>query len=70
MNTATEKLPVRAGCGNNAFPVPMTQKQALRYGEQNMPADLKRAGFVCSIFRSDPEIHGGDWFRINYGKTV
>lgn len=47
---------------------PMTQKQALNYGIKNMPMDLKRAGFACSVFVSDSNIHGGTWFRINYSK--
>lgn len=33
-----------------------------------MPADLKRCGFQVCLFRSDPEIHGGDYFRVSFGK--
>ena len=64
---STEQLPVKVGC-NDTLPFPMTREQAQRYGERNMPADLKRAGFKCVVFRSDAEIHGGNWLRINYGK--
>jgi hypothetical protein len=46
----------------------MTREQAMRYGQRHMPADLKRAGFQCVVAKSDPEMHGGEWFRINYGK--
>ena len=62
----TERLPVKIGLG--ILPAPMTAAQARRYGEKNMPRDLRRAGFRVEIFRSDPALHGGDWFRINYGK--
>jgi hypothetical protein len=60
-----EKRPVRAG-SSGELPTPMTRRQALRWGEQNMPKDLKRAGWTCSVFASDAEIHGGLWFRVNY----
>jgi len=61
----SEKLPVKVGCGT--LDKPMTRAQAQRYGEKVMPTDLKRAGFECVIARTDIEIHGGEWFRINYG---
>lgn len=60
-----EKLPVKLGIGT--LDKHMTRAQAQRYGEQAMPADLKRAGFECIVARSDIELHGGEWFRINYG---
>lgn len=66
MSTLHEKLPVKVG-SSGTLPEPMTRTQAQRYGERNMPADLKRAGFETVIFRADREIHGGEWFRINYG---
>lgn len=61
-----ERLPVKQGL--HTFDQHMTRKQALRLGEKTMPADLRRAGFQTVIFKSDPEMHGGSWFRINYGK--
>lgn len=61
-----EKLPVKVGL--SSLEKPMTCKQALRYGKNAMPADLKKAGFKCIVFRSDLEINGGDFYRINYGK--
>lgn len=61
-----EKLLVKTGL--STLPEPMTRQQAQRHGERNMPSDLRKAGFKCIIFRSSPDIHGGDWFRINYGK--
>lgn len=67
-HSTMEKLPVRFG-SSGQFPNPMTKEQARRLGNRIMPKDLQRAGFVCTIFRSDPEIHGGNWFRILYGKT-
>jgi hypothetical protein len=70
----TLKLPVKHGCGyitdGNLNPRLMTRQQAQRHGERTMPADLKRAGFQCVVAQSDPEMHGGSWFRINYGKKV
>ena len=67
MTAATdERLPVKAGLAT--LPLSMTRAQAQRHGDKAMPPDLRRAGFKTVIFRSDREIHGGDWFRINYGK--
>jgi hypothetical protein len=63
-----EKLPVKVGI--LTLDKPMTRKQAERYGNSQMPADLKRAGFQCFVARSDAEMHGGTWFRVNYGKKV
>lgn len=54
----------------SAFNPVMTRAGALRYANQMMPADLRKAGFTASIFASDLETHGGLWFRVNYGKTV
>lgn len=62
----TEKRIVKVGL--HTIDRPMTRKQAQRYGERNMPADLRRAGFQCVVFASDREMHGGEWFRVNYGK--
>jgi hypothetical protein len=64
--TAPERLPVKIGL--STLDKMMTRAGAYRFGARNMPADLKRAGFQTVIFRSDPELHGGNWFRINYGK--
>lgn len=66
MAKSSESLPVKFGL--STLPAPMTHAQALRYGNRSMPPDLRRAGFQTVIFRSDSDIHGGDWFRINYGK--
>lgn len=61
-----ERLPVKVGLG--VLPTQMTRAQALRWGKRNMPADLAKAGFEVCVFRTDPEIHGGNWFRVSYGK--
>lgn len=68
--SAQEKREVRVGSGREALPLPMTFAQAKRYGDRNMPADLKQVGFETDIFVSDLEINGGTFFRINYGKTI
>jgi hypothetical protein len=62
----TERLPVKVGLGT--LDKLMSRAEAQRYGDKNMPADLKRAGFKTVIFRSDRDLHGGEWFRVNYGK--
>ena len=62
----TLALPTKIGIGT--FPEPMTYNQALRYGQKNIPDDMRRAGFTVHIFRSDAEIHGSDFYRINYVK--
>lgn len=63
-----ERLPVRVGCGRETLPERMTYSQAKTWGIRNIPADLKKAGFVVSVFRSDPVINDGDFFRVNYSK--
>ena len=60
-------FPVKVGCITLARP--MTRTQAKRYGDKNMPADLRRAGFHTVVFESDPVIHGGHWLRINYASA-
>lgn len=65
---ATEAREVRVGIGR--LDRPMTLAQARRYGDRNMPADLKRAGFQTFVFASDLEIHGARFYRVSYGKAV
>lgn len=48
----------------------LTREQARRYGNRNMPRDLRRAGFKTHIFESDPEIHGVHYFCVTYEKEV
>jgi hypothetical protein len=62
----TERLTVKVGCGE--LDKAMTREQAMRWGVRNMPKDLKRAGFECVVVKSDAEMHGGVWFRVNYGR--
>lgn len=66
MLNSTEKRETRMGLSR--LDLPMTKVQAKRYGNRNMPSDLKAAGFETVVFTSDPEINGGLFFRINYGK--
>ena len=56
--------------GLSSLETKMTIKQALRYGNNAMPNDLKRAGFKTTIFCSDshPEMFNGSYLRINWGK--
>ena len=60
-----ERLPVKVGI--LTLDKPMTREQATRWGDRHMPADLKRVGFETFVGKSDPELHGGVWFRISYG---
>lgn len=62
-------MEVRVGCCDR-LPTRMTKKQALRWGEKNMPGDLRRAGFETVVFTADIEINGWVGYRINYGKKV
>ena len=59
-------LPVKVGLGT--LEQPMTPEQARRFGDRNMPADLRRAGFKTCLFESDVEIHGSHFLRVSYGK--
>lgn len=61
-----ERLPVKSGCGT--LDKLMTREQALRWGKRTMPADLKRAGFICTVSKTDAEMHGGVWLRVSYMK--
>lgn len=63
-----EKRIVKVGL--HTLDKPMTREQAMRYGIRRMPPDLKRTGFECVVARSDTDMHGGLWFRINYGKRT
>lgn len=62
-------MEVRVGC-YDTLPMRMTKKQALRWGEKNMPGDLRRAGFETVIFTADPDINGWSGYRVNYGKKM
>ena len=66
-----EKLIVKYGIGvlvdKDLKPIRMTRTQAQRYAERNMPSGLRKANFEAFVARSCPDLHGGDWFRINYG---
>ena len=64
--SSTEKRPVMVG--STRLHVPLTYAQAKRYGDQNMPPQMRRAGFDTVVFVSDAEINGGTFYRINYGK--
>ena len=62
----TERLPVKVGL--LTLDEMMTREQAKRWGDRHMPKDAKRAGFLTVVGKSDAEMHGGVWFRINYGR--
>jgi hypothetical protein len=54
--------------GSNWEPRVMTRRQAERYAQLHIPKHLKKAGFTCHVSESDPEMHGGHWYRINCSK--
>ena len=60
------KLPVKFGLGQ--LDKPMTEAQARHWGKANMPGDLAAAGFEVEVFRSDPELHGADFYRVSFRK--
>lgn len=66
-----EKLIVKYGIGvlvdKDLKPIRMTRPQAQRYAERNMPSDLRKANFKAFVGRSCVDLHGGEWFRIDYG---
>jgi hypothetical protein len=64
------KLPTYSEGVGNQFLGHMTKAQALAYATKNMPRDLKKAGFKAGVFESDTAIHGAQYYRIGYGKTV
>ena len=55
-----ERLIVKVGCGELEKPMTRSHRTV---GRQNMPSDLRKAGFVVDVYRTDPVINGGDWFR-------
>ena len=68
---AQEKRPLLFGESRPGPDSPVvTRARALQIARRAMPADLKRAGFRASIFASCADIHGGIWWRVNYGKGV
>lgn len=62
-------MEVRVGC-HDRLPTRMTKKQAKRWGDKNMPMDLRRAGFETVVFTADPDINGWSGYRVNYGKKT
>ncbi len=70
MINLNQRREVRVGSSRERLEQSMTIAQAKRYGDKNMPADLRRAGFKTDVFTSDPEINGGTFFRVSYGMTA
>lgn len=61
----TIKMKIRGSeTPDNPAGLVVTRDGARRWGMANMPADLKRAGFVCTVFP------GARGWSINYGKAV
>lgn len=54
----------RSETPDNPEGIVVTEAGALRFARQNMPSDLKKAGFVASVFP------GARGWVINYGKAV
>jgi hypothetical protein len=63
-----DKLPVKVGL--LTLDKTMTRAGAQRWGDRHMPIDLRKAGFLTFVGKSDAEMHGGVWFRVSYGKKV
>ena len=68
---AQEKRPTIVGEHRPTTDSPiLTLAGARRLAEKMMPRDLRAAGFKAGVFISDPEINGGAWYRICFGKQV
>ena len=67
-NVYHDTTPMTTKCGLHVFDKPMTYKQAVRWGERNIPPELKRVGFFVSVYRATSDINGWDGYRINFGK--
>lgn len=64
-NPAPLKMKIRGSeTPDNPEGIVVTEAGALRFAKANMPADLKRAGFVPSV------VAGARGWSINYGKAV
>jgi hypothetical protein len=64
-NPAPIKMKIRGSeTPDNPEGIIVTEAGALRFAKQNMPADLKRAGFVASV------VAGSRGWSINYGMKV
>lgn len=48
----------------------MTYAQAEAWGQKNMPADLKKAGFKTSVCLTDLDLHGSVHLRVNFSKVT
>lgn len=68
---ASEKRPVIFGESRPTADSPvLTLAGAKRLAEKMMPRDLRAAGFKAGVYISDPDINGGTWYRIGFGKQV
>lgn len=63
-NPVTKMKIERSETPDNPEGIVVTEAGALRFARQNMPSDLKKAGFVASVFP------GARGWVINYGKAV
>lgn len=66
--TTDPKLTTKLGSGTLSRK--LTKAQAQRYGDRNMPRDLKAAGFETVVATTSLDLHGWHGYRINYGKHV
>jgi hypothetical protein len=66
-DTTRDTTPRLTKCGLTVFDKPMTYRQAVRWGEKNIPPELKRVRFGVSVYRATVAINGWDGYRINFG---
>lgn len=68
MAKTADRFQVKVGSGNESLNEQMTVTQARRYGDRNMPADLRRAGFKAVVCKAEAVIHRRVWLRVSYAK--
>lgn len=64
------RLPIAGTATLDQDGIVVTAVGAIRWGVRNMPADLKRAGFLTTVCRGN-EPHNGTYrqcWRVNYSK--
>lgn len=62
-----DDVPLVTKYHQHTFDKLMTRAQAQRWGERNMSAGLKRAGFQVVVCKTSMDLHGWEGYRINYG---
>lgn len=65
-----EALPVLSEFNEVMFWAKDRAQAATRYRHHRPEPALERAGFEVVVFRSDPTVHGTDYFRCHWAKKL